>query len=123
MEQHLGHPTVEDFDALLVEMREMDDRSKPILQLQFDDSPSESELMEMFDRSREFANSAQETAETAILQQIARVRVLAQKLKVRALLLGMFRDDDDRGGDDGDHLPLKPSGPSAIRDSFPVLAV
>ena len=123
MEHHSGQPSVASFDALLMEMREMDDRSKPILELLIGEGPSEEELTEMVDHSCELADSADQTSDIALLQQIARVRVLANTLKIRALFLGMFRDDDrhDRG-DGGRRSPTQPRDPCGIRSPDPVLA-
>lgn len=86
------------------------------------DGPSEEELTDMVDRSRAFATSAEHTSNIALLQQIARVRVLANTLGIRALLLEMFRDDNDRGRDDENPFPMRPNHPRGVRSLFPVLA-
>lgn len=123
MEHLSDQPSVADFDTLLEEMRTMDDRSKPILKLLMGEGPSESALTEMVDHSRELTSSAEHMSDTVILQQIARVRVLANTLHIRALFLGMFRDDNDRGRNDNDRFPTSPKHPrGSSRSPVPVLA-
>ena len=122
MEDLSEHPSVEDFDTLLAEMKEMDDRSIPMTELLNGEGPSESELMELVDRSRTLAESAERTSDTAVLRQIARVRVLANQLNIRALFLGMFRDGNDRGWDDDDRSPICPKHPHGVWNQIPVLA-